>query len=261
MSKSPICWIGGKSLLAKTIIHRIPPHETYCEAFAGAGQVFFRKPESRFEVLNDLNGDLVTFYRVLQHHLEEFCRQFKWLLSSREWWKDWERQLAAGGLTDVQRAARFYYIQRQAFGGKVTGRSFGYGPQMRPRVNLLRMEEELSEAHLRLARATIERLPYADFLTRYDRPGTFFYLDPPYWGVEGIYGKELFGREDFTTLAKVLEGIQGKFLLSLNDVPEIRALFGAFRIEAVSTRYSCSKSMNKPVGEVLISNYTLPGPA
>jgi len=258
MSKSPLCWIGGKSLLAKTIIPRIPPHETYCEAFAGAGQVFFRKPESRFETLNDLNGELVTFYRVLKFHLEEFCRQFKWLLVSREWWEDWNRQLAAGGLTDVQRAARFYYIQRQAFGGKVTGRSFGYGPQVRPRVNLLRLEEELSEAHLRLARATIEHLPYADFLERYDRPGTYFYLDPPYWGMEDYYGKELFAREDFTSLARQLAGIEGKFLLSLNDVPEVRAIFKAFRIEAVATRYSCSKTANKPAGEVLISNYDPP---
>mgnify|MGYP001272991009 CR=1 FL=1 len=258
MSKSPLCWIGGKSLLAKTIIERIPPHDTYCEAFAGAGHVFFRKPESRVEVINDLNGELVTFYRVLQHHLEEFCRQFKWLLSSREWWDDWTRQLAADGLTDVQRAARFYYIQRLAFGGKVTGRNFGYGPTERPRINLVRLEEDLSEAHLRLARATIERLPYADFLVRYDRPETFFYLDPPYWGVEGIYGKAFFSREDFARLASALAGLQGRFLLSLNDVPEIREIFAAFRIEAVTTRYSCAKSTTKQVGEVLISNYGPP---
>ncbi len=258
MSKSPLCWIGGKSLLAKTIILCIPPHETYCEAFAGAGQVFFRKPESRYETLNDLNGDLVTFYRVLKNHLEEFCRQFKWMLASREWWEDWTRQLAAGGLTDIQRAAMFYYLQRLGFGGKVVGRTFGSGPQMRPRVNLLRLEEELSEAHLRLTRANIERLPYGEFLTRYDRPSTFFYLDPPYWGMEGYYGKELFSREDFASLASQLAGIEGKFLLSLNDVPEVRGIFAAFRIEAVATRYSCSRSTNKQVGEVLISNYDPP---
>lgn len=253
MSKSPLCWIGGKSLLAKTIIERIPAHNTYCEVFAGAGQVFFRKPESRFETINDINGDLVTFYRVLKHHLEEFCRQFKWLLSSREWWDDWTRQLAAGGLTDVQRAARFYYIQCLAFGGKVTGRNFGYGPKERPRINLLRLEEELSEAHLRLARATIERMSYQVFLERYDRPETFFYLDPPYWGVEDIYGRGLFGREDFARLAELLASLQGRFLLSLNDVPEVREIFASFRIEGVTTRYTCSKSTNKQVGEVLIS--------
>lgn len=255
MSNSPLCWIGGKSRLAKVIIPRIPPHETYCEAFAGAGWVFFRKDESKYEVLNDLNGDLVMFYRVLKHHLEEFCRQFRWLLASREWWEDWKRQLAAGGLTDVQRAAMFYYLQRQGFGGKVSSRTFGGGPRQRPKVNLLRLEEDLSEAHLRLARASIEHLPYQDFLTRYDRPGTFMYLDPPYWGVEGYYGKALFSREDFQRLADILAKLQGKFLLSLNDVPGVRQTFKTFRIEAVATRYTCSRDAPTQAREVLITNY------
>jgi DNA adenine methylase len=256
MPNSPLCWIGGKSLLAKTIIARLPEHETYCEVFAGAGWVFFRKEESRFEILNDINGDLVTFYRVLQHHLEEFCRQFKWLLASREWWEDWTRQAAAGGLTDVQRAARFYYIQRLGFGGKVASRTFGSGPRERPRINLLRLEEDLSEAHLRLARATIEHLPFADFLARYDRPGTCFYLDPPYWGMENYYGKGIFGREDFERLAEILTGLQGRFILSLNDVPAVRETFKDFRIEPVATKYSCGRDTIQ-AREVLISNYEM----
>lgn len=253
--RSPLCWIGGKSLLAPEIIKRIPEHETYAEAFTGAGWVFFRKEPSRYEVLNDINGDLVTFYRVLQYHLEEFCRQFKWCLASREWWDDWTRQLAAGGLTDIQRAARFYYIQRLGFGGKVAGRTFGTGPKERPRINLLRLEENLSEAHLRLAQVTIERLSWEAFIPRYDRPGTFFYLDPPYWGVEGFYGKGLFAREDFAHLAGLLAGVQGKFLLSLNDVPGVRDTFWAFEIEPVNTRYSVAREGTSPAREVLIRNY------
>lgn len=253
--KSPLCWIGGKSLLAKTIIDRFPAHESYCEVFAGAGWVFFGKQDSRYEVINDLNSDLVTFYRVLQHHLEEFVRQFKWCLVGREWWEDWTRQLSAGGLTDIQRAARFYYIQRCGFGGKVAGRTFGAGPQQRPKVNLLRLEEELSQAHLRLSRAQIEHLPYHEFIPRYDRPGTLFYLDPPYWGMEGYYGKELFSREDFERLAGLLRAIQGKFILSLNDTPGVREAFRDFLFEEVKTRYSCSKNESKPIGEVLITNF------
>src|SRR5208337_1754719 len=101
--KSPLCWMGGKSRLAQKIVDLIPRHEAYAEVFAGGAWVFFRKDESRFESINDVNSDLVAFYRVLQYHLEEFCRQFKWLLASREWFDDWNRQLAAGGLTDVQR--------------------------------------------------------------------------------------------------------------------------------------------------------------
>ena len=253
--RSPLCWIGGKSLLAAEVIKRIPDHETYCEVFAGAAWVLFRKEPSRCEVINDINGDLVTFYRVLQHHLEEFCRQFKWCLASREWWEDWNRQLAAGGLTDIQRAARFYYVQRMCFGGKVAGRSFGSSPRQRPRINLLRLEEDLSEAHLRLARVTIERLSWVEFIPRYDRPGTFLYLDPPYWGVEGFYGKGLFAREDFARLAGLLAGVQGKFLLSLNDTPGVRETFRAFEIESVQTRYSVSRQETTAAREVFIRNY------
>ena len=105
LKKSPIAYIGGKTRLAKTILEMMPEHKVYCEAFAGAGQVFFRKEPKNIERLNDLDCELVTFYRVLQNHLEEFLKQFKWLLTSREWWEDWHRQLKADGLTDIQKAA------------------------------------------------------------------------------------------------------------------------------------------------------------
>ncbi len=147
--QSPLAYVGGKSRLAKTIVAKIPDHMAYCEVFAGAGWVFFRKEPSKYEVINDLDDDLICFYRVLQNHLEEFLRQFRWLLSSRKLFEDWKRQQKAGGLTDIQRAARYYYLQRLCFGGRVKNRTFGAGPMRRPRINLLRIEEELSEVHLR----------------------------------------------------------------------------------------------------------------
>ncbi|MCE5334004.1 MAG: DNA adenine methylase, partial [Desulfobacteraceae bacterium] len=119
--KSPLCYIGGKSRLAKAIVAEIPEHTTYCEVFSGACWVFFAKEPSRYEIINDINSDLVAFWRVVQNHLEEFFRQFKYLLVSREWFEDWKRQAVAGGLTDIQRAARFYYLQRCGFGGRVVG--------------------------------------------------------------------------------------------------------------------------------------------
>jgi DNA adenine methylase len=252
--KSPLPYIGGKSRLAKTIVDQIPEHTTYAEVFAGAGWVFFRKEPSRYEVLNDFNSDLVSFYRVLQNHLEEFCKQFRFLLVSREWFKDWSRQLAADGLTDVQRAARFYYVQRLGFAGKVVGRVFGKSVAGLPRINLLRMEEELSEVHLRLTRVTIENLPWSVFLARYDRAETFFYLDPPYWGCEEFYGKD-FHREDFEKMAEQLKSLKGSFLLSLNDVPEVRRIFSGFTQMEVRTAYSAAVDRIKPVSELLIKNF------
>lgn len=255
MSLSPLSYIGGKSLLAKRIISEFADHETYCEVFCGAAHVFFTKDESKYEVINDINSDLITFYKVLKYHLDEFVKQFRWMLSSREWWEEYKRQLDAGGLTDIQRSARYFYMQKQSFGGKVNGRTFGAGALCRPKINLLRLEESLSEAHLRLARATIEHLPYGEFLSRYDRPSTLFYIDPPYWGCEDFYGKGIFGREDFQALAGQLAGIKGRFVLSLNDVPDVRVTFKAFTVIPVTTRYSCSKSANTQAREVVIKNF------
>lgn len=252
--KSPLSgWIGGKWQLSKQIVALIPEHECYVEPFAGAAWVLFRKQQSTVEVLNDINRDIVTLYRVLQHHLEEFVRYFRWVLVSRD---EFARLLRVepDTLTDIQRSARFYYLQKLAFGGRVAQPTFGTATTRPPRLNLLRIEEELSAAHLRLARVFVENLPYADLITRYDRPTTFFYLDPPYWGCEDYYGKAIFEREDFARLAERLETIQGKFLLSLNDVPEVRTIFRGFRIRSVQCTYSCSRSNRPVMGEVLISN-------
>jgi len=252
--RSPLCYLGGKSRLARTIIAQIPPHATYAEVFAGAAWVFFGKEPSKYEVLNDVNSELVAYYRVLQNHLEEFLRQFRWMLSSREWWHDWERQLKADGLTDIQKAARFFYVQRLGYGGKVVGRVFGKSVARLPRINLLRLEEELSAIHLRLARVTIERLPWAELLARYDRSNTCFYLDPPYWGCENFYGKD-FCRNDFGRMADSLARLQGKFLLSLNDLPEVRETFKHFHVQTVQTAYSAATKRYSPVTELLIKNF------
>lgn len=250
---SPLSYIGGKSRLSKTIISRIPEHEAYCEVFAGAAWVFFRKEPSKYETINDLDSDLITFYRVLQNHLEEFLNQFKWLLASREWFEDWKRQQEAGGLTDIQRSARYYYLQRLSFAGRVRGRTFGVGPLHRPRVNLLRLEEELSEVHLRLSRVTIENLPWQEFIKRYDRKETFFYLDPPYYKMPYYAHNMVF--EDYQELADILSGTKGRFILSINDHPEIREVFAEFDIDTVRLRYSASGKKQQEASELLISNF------
>ena len=251
--KSPLAYIGGKSKLSETIIDMIPEHLAYCEVFAGAAWVFFRKDLSKYEVINDLDSELVTFYRVLQNHLEEFLKQFKWLLSSREWFEDWKRQQEACGLTDIQRAARYYYLQRHSFGGRVRNRTFGVGQLRLPKINLLRLEEELSAIHLRLVRVTIENLPWQEFVTRYDRPQTFFYLDPPYWKAP-VYRHNL-ELEDYQEMAVVLAEIKGKFILSINDLREMRSTFRKFNIKPVTLKYSVAEKTSTVGKELLVSNF------
>lgn len=250
---SPFAYIGGKSQLSKTIISMIPDHKAYCEVFAGAAWIFFRKDISKHEVINDLDSDLIVFYRVLQNHLEEFLRQFKWILSSREWFEDWKRQQKAGGLTDIQRAARYYYLQRMCFGGRVRNRNFGTAPLRRPRINLLRIEEELSEVHLRLSNVTIENLPWQDFIGRYDKAETFFYLDPPYYKLP--YYEHNLELKDFKEMAIVLSGIKSRFILSLNDHSDIRKAFKSFKIKSVEIKYSVAVGKRRKGKELIITNY------
>ena len=254
MIKSPLSgWIGGKFQLSKKIVAIIPEHQCYVEPFAGAAWVYFRKEKSQVEVLNDINLEIVTLYRVIQHHLEEFLRYFKWVLVSRD---EFERLLKvdASTLTDIQRAARFFYLQKSAFAGRIDHPSFGYATTQRPRLNLMRIEEDLSTAHLRLFDVFIENLNYAELIKRYDRPHSFFYIDPPYWGCEDDYGKNIFEQDDFERLSTQLHGIDGKFLLSLNDTPEIREIFSDFIMDDVTVTYTCSKKHGK-FGELLIRNY------
>lgn len=210
------------------------------------------KEPTKAEVLNDINGDLINLYRVVQHHLEEFIKQFKWALVSRQIW-DWLEMTHVETLTDIQRAARFFYLQKMGFGGKVSSRSFGTATTGGPRLNLLRIEEELSLAHLRLARVTIEHLPWQECVNRYDRPHTLFYCDPPYWGTEG-YGVE-FGLDQYDELASLAKTIQGQMVISVNDIPEMRRAFKGLHIREAELTYSVGvQGRAKPRRELIISS-------
>lgn len=252
--KSPLAWLGGKSRLADRIIERMPAHQAYCEVFAGAAWVLFKKPESKVEIINDINSDLANLYRCVKHHLSELVAQFRWMLVSRD---EFDRFLRtpADTLTDIQRAARFFYLAKSSFGARIVKPTYGISATGAPRLNLLRVEEDLSEAHLRLARVFIENKPYDQVIRRFDKPGTLFYVDPPYWNCEGDYGAGLFGRDDFARLASLLGVVKGKFILSLNDTPGVRETFCDFRIESIKTRYSISGSSKQEASEVLITNF------
>lgn len=235
-------YIGGKRALAKRLIERIEatPHEIYAEPFVGMGGVFFRRRRRpRKEVINDISTDVVNLFRLLQRHYQQLLDVLKWQVCSRA---EFERLMAVdpATLTDLERAARFLYLQRTAFGGKVTGRNYGISFDAGARFDLTKLVPLLADVHERLASVDIERLPYAELIRRYDRPGTLFYLDPPYFGNEGDYGAGVFSAADFERLRDALAAAKGRFILSINDVPEIRALFAGFSIEEADVNYRLS---------------------
>jgi DNA adenine methylase len=248
----PLSYIGGKNRLAKQIIEIFPEHTTYVEAFAGGAQVLFKKEASKVEVLNDLDGEIVNFYRVCQTHHDELLRYFRFSLVSRKLF-DLLKATDPQTLTDIQRAARYLYILKGSFASLVRNPNYHWHVVQPPGFNLERLPETIQNAHKRLERVQIECLPYDEVLKRYDRPTTLFYLDPPYWGRK-LY-RYNFDEADFTGLEEQLRKLKGKFILSLNDLPPVRTLFRRFRIRPVELTYTSQKKAGRTYKEVLITNF------
>lgn len=255
-------YLGGKRLLAKTIVPIIEkiPHNIYAEPFMGMGGIFFRRTQKpKCEAINDINSEIVNMFRMVERFPDYLADMLKFKICSRA---EFKQMLATPPLllTELERAVRYLYIQKNAFGGKVRGQAFGVDVGRSGRLISEKLIPQIQELHRRLAGVYIECLPYQEFITRYDRKDTLYYLDPPYWNCENDYGKGIFGKADFDELAKRLKEIKGKFIMSINDVPEIRHIFRFFYIQEVKTRYTIAikeTGQSKQAKELLIGNVDL----
>lgn len=252
----PAAYIGGKRRLARRLTRAIDmiPHQSYGEVFMGMGGVFLRRGRRpRAEYVNDWSEDVATFFRILQRHYVAFLDMLRYQLTTRS---NFERLIRVdpSTQTDLERAARFLYLQRLAFGGKVSGRSFGVDAANSGGFDVTKLQPMLEQLHERLAGVTIERLPWSDFIRRYDRPEMLFYLDPPYHGSEGDYGAGMFDRSEFASMAEQLRRIEGQFLMSINDVPEIRKAFATFSMASVELQYTVGNGAPVAARELIITN-------
>lgn len=251
--ESFISWIGGKRLLRKEIIARFPKgqFDRYIEVFGGAGWVLFgSEKHAPFEVYNDINGDLVNLFRCVKYHCAELQRELEWCLNSREFFFDFKEQLKLRGLTDIQRAARFFLIVKLSYGSKRD--SFGCIVK-----NMDAMIRYLSEAQKRLNRVIIENLSFERLIKIYDRPNSLFYLDPPYHNAEKYYDVD-FGEDEHRKLREILGGLKGKFILSYNDDQFIRELYRDFTIESLSRQSNLNSRFldeDHKYRELLIRNF------
>lgn len=252
----PAAYIGGKRMLSKRLVALInkTSHTGYAEAFVGMGGVFFKRTHKpKAEAINDISGDVTNLFRILQRHYPQFMDTLKYQLTSR---REFERLAAskASTLTDLERAARFIYLQKTAFGGKVTGQNFGISNERSARFNISRLGPMLEDVHERLSGVTIENLPWSEFIRRWDRKGMLFYLDPPYWGNETDYGAGVFSKDDFAQMAEQLSTIKGTFILSINDKPGVRKCFERFNMEPVDVHYSVAGGKGTSAKELIITN-------
>lgn len=251
-------YLGGKRLLSKTIIPIIEtiPHDLYCEPFLGMGGVFFRrKQRPKCEVINDINSEIINMFRMVEKYPDYLINMLKFKVCSRAEFKQMVNTPPLL-LTELERAIRFLYIQKNAFGGNTQHQAFGVDIG-RTRFNAFKVAKQIEALHERLQDVYIECLPYQEVIRRYDRPTALFYLDPPYWNCENDYGKGIFGKSDFSNLANILKDIKGKFIMSINDVPEIREIFKDFHIKEVKTTYTTGTQTGKAANELLISNHSI----
>jgi DNA adenine methylase len=260
---SPVRWVGGKFRLRRVIVGLLPEHKCYVEVFAGAAWVLFCKPPSRVEVLNDIDEELMNFFRVVKDKPKELIRAFQWELVSRF---EFERlaRLSPSKLTDVERAHRFYYLIMAGWGGEANYPRFqtstddgGHGNRLIGALETL--QERLSPVHERLRTVIIENLDWRDCLSRYDRKGTVMYLDPPYPRNGCNYRYNMRNWEEHEELAERLRSVKCKWILSSYDNRRIRSLFREERIVPVRSpsgmeqrKNGRTRVLNK---EVLIMNY------
>lgn len=250
-------YIGGKMRLASKIIERINqiPHLTYAEPFVGMGGVFLRRNKRPpCEIINDINGDVHNLFRIVREHPKAFNELIAGHVACRSEWDRFQR-LDPTTLTDLQRAERFFYIQKIAFGGKVTGQAFAFSNGRGGRYDYKRIRPMVRAMHRRMADTVIECLDWQSFILKYDREGVLFYLDPPYFGNENDYGRGVFDSSHFIIMASILSNIKGRFILSINDRPQIREIFSSFKIESVDVSYALGAiEIGKRFGELIITN-------
>ena len=249
-------YVGGKRNLSKRLVERINavPHTLYAEPFVGMGGVFFKRTmRPKVEAINDISRDVALLFRWLQRHYQQVIDVLKWQICSRA---DFDRLMNTNPetLTELERVARFLFLQRSAFGGKVYKRGFGVSRTTPARFDLAKLVPMLEAIHERLNGVQIECLTYAKFIDCYDSAGTLFYLDPPYIGSEHYYGPGLFMRADFELLRDILSSISGRFMITINDHNLAREVFVEFNIEEVDVNYRISSAVT-PAKELIITNY------
>jgi Site-specific DNA methylase len=283
----PIAWMGGKRSILQEILMRFPLRfERYIEVFGGSGVVLFGKPPNAFEVWNDYNGDLYNFYHCVKYKHLQLLHELKFLpLCSRAEFVQLRTFLAGEPppkvdleaeqdvarrhfsavdaaelcdilttrcqLGDVHRAAAFFKLNHMSYGAGMT--SFSARP-----CDLRRFYRQVSAAHERLSGIILENKDFEGIIKQYDRPGSFFYLDPPYVEAEGCY-EVAFSQDDHYRLFEALCEVEGKWLLSYNDCKFVRRLYRRFyqyrftRISNLNQRYEGGAKYK----EILISNYDM----
>lgn len=262
-----IPYIGGKSRISSWVIGNFPKEYeemTYCEVFGGGGWVLFKKEKSRVEIYNDLNKDLVNLFKVIRDNYEEFHHRSEWVLHSREMYNEARERLKNDKfLNEIERGMNYAINRVQSFSGQ-GGWGYEISANKESSGKWYPFLRRLEYINARLKKVQIECLDFEKVIKKYDRPGTIFYLDPPYLGTEYYYNQSgvKFKHEDHLRLFEVISSIKGKFLLSYYDNPTIKEMWKNYDMitrKTVKSSFGMSgkqKGSKRPEAvEMLIRNY------
>ena len=258
--KTPITYYGGKLSLLPKILPLIPKHDLYCEPFIGGAAVFFAKQKAKVEVINDINGEVVNFYQVLQNDFNALQKEIKTTLHSRDLHRRAQVIYSNPDMFDcIKRAWAVWVLANMSFNNALdTGFTRSTDGKFSRRVasNRDQFSDELAE---RISGVQIECRDALKVIEMNDAPESFFYVDPPYVGAcQGHY--DGYTQEDFNALLELLGNIKGKFLLSSyrNEVlTQAVKLHGWHQIEIKVNSNPMGNDKSRTKVEVLTANYPI----
>lgn len=269
--RSPIMWVGGKARLLPWLLPLLEacPCRVYVEPFGGSAAVLLNRPRAHHEVYNDLDQSLANFMLCVREHPAELARLIAGLPYCRSHFEaeqEWLRLGCPGRMTDLQRAARWWWIGLSGYGGQLTA---GWGTRVGENNQqvLAGRVAGLTRASARLAGVTIESRGFAEIIAAYDSPWTLFYCDPPYVGTEDAYhGAPRFGEPEHRELARLLGGIAGQAAVSYYPCALVDELYPAPRWTRHEKRWHTSlsnaRSTEQPERvELLLTSYRPPAQA
>ncbi len=210
-------------------IFRNSGKKTIVDVFGGSGKVLLNA-EAKIKIYNDLNADVVDFFEEIRKNKDSVLEKLNYTLNSRELFTRYKE------ITDdkTENVFRYFYRNMLSFNGD--GKSYSYSSRRNKSATITHMKEAIDTCYNDIKSWTIERLDFRDLITRYDSEGTFFYLDPPYHNIKGLYEYELTD-QDYIEMKALLDEIKGKYLLNINEDDFISNVFGNPQIRKEYTNF------------------------
>jgi DNA adenine methylase len=254
--KTPITYYGGKQALLKYLLPLIPHHRIYCEPFFGGGALFFAKPKSEVEVINDVNGEVVNFFKVVKTKFSDLQKEIQGSPHSRELFKRAKAMYDFPDMfSDVQRAWAFWVLTNQGFAGRIG--SWGFGKDNAVENSLDNKRRYFTKEYAqRLDTVQIEHNDAIKVIDRCDDKEAFIYCDPPYIDTnQGHYAG--YDEAQYKVLLDRLAKFKGKFLLSSYPNALLTKYIKKYKwkFQSVKKSITVTKHTNKQKVEMMVYNY------